>query len=61
MNKLQFKEVRDKKGNLKCIVLVLSKGNIFTIFEEFMKRDFGCKELAVGFSKKKDGRLKVVV
>ena len=62
MNKLQFKEVRDKKGNLKCISLVLSKGNIFDIFEEFMKRDISCKdELAVCFSKRKDGSLKIVI
>ena len=60
-NNLQFKEVRDRKGNLRCISLVLSKGNIFDIFEEVMKRDITCKKLAVCFSKRKDGSLKVVV
>ena len=58
---LQFKEVRDKKGNLKSIALVLSRGNIFTIFGKWMNSDVACKELAVCFSKRKDGSLKVVV
>ena len=58
---LQFKEIRDKKGNLKSISLILSKSNIFAIFGSYMDSDVSCKELAVCFSKRKDDSLKVVV
>ena len=57
MKELQFKEIRDKKENLKSITLVLTRKDIAEMSKAYPTHE----KVAFNFFKKDDGSLKIVI